>query len=60
MPTYKYQNISDQDQMLMGYGNVPAGDIIEVEFVINNPNFKLIFDGDDKVGVEASPKKPKK
>lgn len=56
---YRYRNISDQPQALIGFGLVQPGAIIEVDQPVNNPNFELVFGGDDKVGVEAPPKKPK-
>lgn len=59
MPKFKYKNISEQDQVLIGHGVVKAGATVVADQKIENPNFELVFDGDDRVGVEASPKKPK-
>jgi hypothetical protein len=60
MSKFKYKNISGHDQALIGFGLVKAGATVVVNYQINNPNFELQFDGDDRVGIEAPPDKPKK
>lgn len=37
---YKYKNISQNVQTLSGVGDVKPGDVITVDHVIENPNFK--------------------
>jgi len=54
--TYKYKNISSQDQQLMGVGFVPAGETVETSAIIHNGNFALV----DSPKEEAKPKPPKK
>ena len=42
---YKYKNVSDMEQSLIGFGVVAAGDEIETDRAVENPNFKFIGDG---------------
>jgi len=44
----KYENVSGVDQSLVGYGVIKAGAIVEVPFLIENPNFKPV--GEVSVG----------
>lgn len=50
---YKYQNVSDTAQSLVGVGMVAAGQEIAVEKPIENPNFKYVGQSDNNgiVGV---------
>ncbi|HSH31211.1 MAG TPA: hypothetical protein VK963_00925 [Candidatus Saccharimonadales bacterium] len=42
MSKYTYQNTSDQELMLVGFGVVAGGGTIETDDIIENPNFKLV------------------
>ena len=42
MKKFRYQNISNQTQALIGYGVVESGKIIETNNEIVNQNFKLV------------------
>ena len=39
---YTYKNVSEQDQIVIGHGEVEAGSTIESETEIENPNFELV------------------
>ncbi len=47
--SYKYKNISDSEQSLIGFGVVDADAEIETDRVIENPNFKYVGTGDSPV-----------
>jgi hypothetical protein len=47
MPRYKYQNISDLEQVLIGHGRVPAGGEITSATAIENANFKFLGEVND-------------
>lgn len=38
---FTYKNVSELDQDLVGFGEVKAGDVIETDREIHNPNFVL-------------------
>lgn len=42
---YKYKNVSATEQSLIGFGIVKAGEEIETDRAVENPNFKYIGDG---------------
>lgn len=42
----QYKNVSEADQLVVGFGVVAAGDIIEVEEAFDNPNFELVGQAD--------------
>jgi len=39
---YTYRNISNVTQSLIGVGEIKAGETIETDKVIENPNFELV------------------
>lgn len=56
---YKYKNISDQDQTVIGVGVVKAGETIEVDTPIENPNFVLVPEkGKRMVGIDPVTPQP--
>lgn len=55
---FKYKNSSDQEQALIGFGLVGAGEVIETDEPIHNPNFTLVNAG-RMVNVEAPVAPPK-
>jgi hypothetical protein len=38
----KYKNISGTDQAVIGFGTVKAGEVIETEEKLENPNFQMV------------------
>lgn len=48
---YKYKNVSELDQSLVGLGLVPAGTEFSSNVKIENPNFVLI--GEDKQPIKT-------
>lgn len=48
---YKYKNISDQEQNIIGFGVVKPGETIESDTPIENPNLKLVS-GKTMVGID--------
>ncbi len=46
--SYKYKNVSESDQALIGHGYVKPGESIETDTVIENPNFK--YEGEVTTG----------
>lgn len=48
---YKYKNISDQDLVIIGVGEVKAGKIIESEVILNNSNLQIVGD-ERKIGID--------
>ncbi len=42
MAKFKYKNITNQDHSVIGFGIVKAGDTIESEWPIQNPNFERV------------------
>lgn len=52
MAKFKYKNISDQKQVLMGIGEVAPDAIIETDTEINNANFQKIEAGKTFTGVD--------
>ena len=44
MATYRYQNITDQDLTLIGVGMVAAGESVETDVELVNPNFERVSD----------------
>lgn len=55
---FKYQNTSDEKLAIMGIGEVEAGQFIESDQPIHNPNLKLV-DAGRMVNVEAPTEQPK-
>lgn len=55
---FKYENISESEQVLIGVGKVGPGKTVETTEPVHNPNFKLV-DAGRMVNVEA-PVKPLK
>ena len=55
---FKYQNVSETEQVLIGFGKIEAGGTIETDEPIHNPNFKLVG-GSRMVNVEAPVEQPK-
>lgn len=51
--TYRYKNVSDQDQDIIGLGLVPAGAEFTTSIEINNPNFEKL--GDTPAETPAAP-----
>ena len=43
---YQYKNDSPYDLTVMGVGVVKAGEIVEVEEPLENPNFSLVSGGE--------------
>lgn len=41
----RYKNISGQDQVVMGIGEVKAGGTLETSQPFENPNFELVTEG---------------
>lgn len=39
---FKYQNISEVEQSLIGVGRVSAGKTVETDEPVYNPNFKIV------------------
>lgn len=59
MAKYKYKNISDQELVIMNVGVVKAGEIIEVDFPIENPNLQLVTKkSESMVGIDPVTPKP--
>lgn len=54
----KYENVSGVDQSLVGYGIVKAGATINVPFKIENPNFTVISEEDNKEVVATAAPQP--
>lgn len=52
---YKYKNVSNQDQIVPGVGEVKAGGEIEAHAPIENPNFEFVSQTNNQgvVGTEA-------
>lgn len=44
MSKYKYKNISENDLVVMGVGEVKAGEVIETDHEVENPNLELVKD----------------
>lgn len=56
---FRYKNISEQEQMIIGVGVVKAGEVIESDTVIENPNFVLVPEkGKRMVGVDPVTPQP--
>ena len=55
----KYKNISDQEQTIIGLGVIKAGEIVETDIVIENPNFELVIEkGKRLVGIDPVTPQP--
>lgn len=52
--SYRYQNTSDSELVLMGFGTVAAGAEIIAERPIENPNFKYLGKVEPVVGTQAA------
>ena len=52
MAKLTYKNISNQDQSVIGVGLVKAGETIEVDEPLENPNFEQVNKAGKKVGVD--------
>lgn len=55
---FKYENISETEQVLIGVGKVAPGKTIESDEPVHNSNFKLV-DAGRMVNVEEPVKPPK-
>lgn len=44
MADYRYRNITDQDLTLIGFGTVAAGESVETDVELINPNFERVSD----------------
>lgn len=58
MSKFSYKNISEEKQVLMGFGEVEAGGVIKTDEEIENPNFELVKPA-GKVS-DSTPTAPKK
>lgn len=54
---FKYENTSESEQALIGFGSVKPGKTIETDEPVHNANFKLVG-GDRLVNVERPTEQP--
>lgn len=50
---YKYKNVSELDQSIIGLGLVPAGKEFTSNVKIENPNFQLVSESEETIKTEA-------
>ena len=47
-----YKNVSKSDIVLIGFGVIKSGEVVEAELEINNPNLKRVEKSRNMIGVD--------